>query len=70
MTETTHRCPDCAVPMEEMDLQVGGRSSLAFLSGETREGLLGKLGLNQRYDGQAVVCPECGLARLYADIED
>ena len=70
MTETNPRCPDCAVPMEGMDLQVGGRSSLTFLSGECREGLLGKLGLNQRYDGYTVVCPECGLARLYADVAD
>ncbi len=32
--------------------------------------LLGKLGAKQRYDGLAYVCPECGLARLYADVKD
>ncbi|MFC7142058.1 hypothetical protein ACFQMA_19755 [Halosimplex aquaticum] len=36
---------------------------------ETREGLLGKLGMNERQEVETVMCPECGLLRFYADIE-
>ncbi|WP_340098323.1 hypothetical protein [Salinibaculum salinum] len=67
---TDPRCPDCGVTMEEMTVQTSGGHHLQFLSDETKEGLLGKLGVKQRYDGQTYVCPECGLARLYADIDE
>ncbi len=36
---------------------------------EKREGLLGKLGMSERKEVETVMCPECGLLRLYADIE-
>lgn len=70
MPDVEPRCPDCGVTMEEMTLRSNGGYNLAFISDENREGLLGKLGAKQRYDGQAYVCPECGLARLYADIDE
>jgi len=70
MPDTPRRCPDCGVTMEEMKLQTGGGYQLQFVSEESKEGILGKLGMNQRYDGQTYVCPECGLARLYADIDE
>jgi hypothetical protein len=55
--------------MEGMTLQGEDWTSIGFVSGERREGILGKLGMKQRYDAEAYVCPECGLARLYADID-
>lgn len=67
---TDSRCPDCGVTMEEMTVQTGGGYQLQFLSDETKEGILGKFGVKQRYDSQTYVCPECGLARLYADIDE
>lgn len=69
MPETERRCPDCAVTMEAMTLQSGGQE-LRFLSEENREGLLGKIGVKQRFEGQTYVCPECGLARLYAELDE
>jgi hypothetical protein len=56
--------------MEEMTIQTGGGYHFQFVSDETKEGLLGRLGVNQRYNSQTYVCPECGLARLYADIDE
>jgi rubredoxin len=70
MPEMEPRCPDCGVTMEEMTLQSGGGYNLSFVSDENREGILGKLGMKQRFDSQTYVCPECGLARLYADVDE
>ncbi|WP_302081327.1 hypothetical protein [Salinibaculum rarum] len=67
---TDPRCPDCGVTMEEMTVQTSGGHRLQFLSEENKEGILGKLGVKQRYDGQAYVCSECGLTRMYADIDE
>ena len=70
MPDVEPRCPDCGVTMEEMNLETGSGYYLKFVSEENKEGLLGSLGMKQRYDGTAYVCPECGLARLYADIAE
>ncbi len=70
MPETDPRCPDCGVTMEEMKLQTGGGYVMQFISDENKEGILGKLGMNQRYDATTYVCPECGLARIYADLDE
>ena len=67
MPDVNPRCPDCGVTMEEMPVQTTGGHNLQFVSDENRGGILGKLGMNQRYDALAFVCPECRLARLYAD---
>lgn len=67
---TDPRCPDCGVAMEEMTVQTGGGHHIQFLSEENKEGILGKFGVKQRYDGHTYVCSECGLARLYADIDE
>jgi hypothetical protein len=53
-----------------MPVETGEGYGLNVVSDENRGGLLGKLGMNQRYDLLAFVCPECGLARLYADTEE
>lgn len=36
---------------------------------EPREGLLGSLGAKERLDVESFMCPECGLVRLYADMD-
>jgi ssDNA-binding Zn-finger/Zn-ribbon topoisomerase 1 len=63
------RCPDCGVEMKEMQFQAGGHYA-RFVSEESKEGILGSLGGNKTYRAQAVVCPECGLSRLYADLDE
>jgi len=69
MAETPPRCPDCAVEMEEMKLYVGGHQ-LQFVSDESKDGILGSLGAKQRFDASTVVCSECGLSRIYADLDE
>lgn len=63
------RCPDCGVELEATKLQTGGGHAVQIVAGE-REGVLGSLGLKRRNDVEAVVCPECGLVRLYAAEEE
>jgi ssDNA-binding Zn-finger/Zn-ribbon topoisomerase 1 len=63
------RCPDCGVEMKEMQFQAGGHYA-RFVSEESKEGILGSLGGKKTYRAQAVVCPECGLSRLYADLDE
>lgn len=69
MTDIPPRCPDCGVEMEEMNLSVGG-NLIQFVSDENRDGILGSLGAKQRFDTSTFVCAECGLSRLYADLDD
>ena len=64
------RCPDCGVTMEGMTLRSTGGHTLQVVSGENREGILGKLGMNQTYGAETLVCPECGLVRLNAELEE
>lgn len=54
--------------MEYMELR--GNPDLRFVSTEDRDGVLGKLGVKQRYDAVPYVCPECGLSRIYAALGD
>jgi hypothetical protein len=69
MVETPPRCPDCSVEMEPMTLKSGGYN-LRFVSEESKEGILGSLGANERFGANAFVCPECGLSRLYATLDE
>lgn len=61
------RCPDCGVSMEETDYATTGGHEIQLVLDDAREGLLGSLGVNERADVTAYLCPECGLVRLYAD---
>jgi hypothetical protein len=54
--------------MEGMTLRSTGGHNLQVVSEENREGILGKLGMNQTYGTETLVCPECGLVGLYADL--
>ncbi len=69
MSYTPPRCPDCSVDTERMRLEAGGHRP-QVVSEEDRDGILGTLGVKQRYDAAAYVCPECGLVRLYAALDD
>ena len=69
MNDSPPRCPDCSVEMEEMKLATGTHY-LQFMSDEEKEGILGSLGMKQRFDANVFVCSECGLSRIYADIDD
>ncbi|PGF17003.1 hypothetical protein CP556_13325 [Natrinema sp. CBA1119] len=62
------RCPDCGVTMEETKVRDTESSRLLISTGK-RDGLLGTIGLENRAELQGVCCPECGLVRLYADLE-
>lgn len=68
MVEIPPRCPDCGVEMERMTLSASGYT-LRFVSEESTEGILGSLGVKQKFDSIAFVCSDCGLSRLYADLE-
>lgn len=69
MVEIPPRCPDCSVEMEQMTLDAGGYN-LRFVSEGSTGGILGSLGVKEKFDANAFVCSECGLSRLYADIDD
>jgi len=51
-------------------MRTTGGHNLQVVSEENREGILGKLGVNQTYGVETLVCPECGLVRLYADVAE
>jgi hypothetical protein len=48
----------------------GGSEILKLRTGERAKGLLGSLGMRETIGVQAHVCPECGLTRFYADLEE
>lgn len=64
---TERRCPDCGVTMEEMDLRTTDGFGLRLVTNEPRPGILGGLGAKEKLGTVAVVCPECGLVRQYAE---
>lgn len=62
------RCPDCGVTMEPTTVTAGGVESL-YVGTERDGGLLQQLGIDSYTTLDAVLCPECGLTRLYADLD-
>ncbi|AGB30955.1 hypothetical protein C488_02700 [Natrinema pellirubrum DSM 15624] len=62
------RCPDCGVTMKETTVRDTEGMRLSITTGK-RNGLLGKVGVQNTAKVQGVCCPECGLVRLYADLE-
>ncbi|QSX00084.1 hypothetical protein [Haloterrigena alkaliphila] len=54
--------------MEATTVRTQEGFSLTVTTGK-RDGLLGKLGIGNTAGIDAVCCPECGLLRLYADLE-
>ena len=68
MVEHSRQCPDCGVDMDELAVDASGHP-LRVVSETNKAGLPGSLGAKQTYGTTAVVCPECGLIRLYADLD-
>ena len=56
--------------MEEVDFGLSEDWNAYVRTGEKRQGLLGKLGMNERKQLTTVMCPECGLVRHYAEFEE
>ncbi|EMA46113.1 hypothetical protein [Halococcus saccharolyticus] len=63
------RCPDCDVSMTETKLTAGGQYDV-FVKTDRDGGLLDRIGIDEHTGTAAHLCPECGLVRLYADIEE
>lgn len=62
-----HDCPDCGVPMEAASVSAAGAAGL-YVTTDRDRGVLGRLGIGESVRIDPVLCPECGLIRLYADI--
>ncbi|UPW00688.1 hypothetical protein M0R88_00960 [Halorussus gelatinilyticus] len=60
------RCPDCDLPLEEVQYDTNaGRNKIRL---NYRDGgILSKLGVTSNTYAYAYVCPECGLVRFYAE---
>lgn len=61
-------CPDCAVSMEPTSVTAEGIGDL-YAATEREDGILKRLGVDEHASIDAFLCPECGLTRLYTDIE-
>lgn len=63
------RCPDCGVEMGEVDFRMSNAYQPHVKLPERSEGILGSLGVKERRDVTAFMCPDCGLLRFYADVQ-
>jgi uncharacterized protein with PIN domain len=66
---TDRRCPDCGVRLEPVEFGMSDAYNPHVRTGERREGLLGKLGVDERRSVSALLCPECDRLLWYADGE-
>ena len=64
-----HRCPDCDVEMETTTATAEGVGEI-YVETEREDGILKRLGVGSRTPLTALLCPECGLTRFYADIPE
>ena len=65
------RCPDCGVRLERTaPMTALDREKIKLRTDEPREGILGSLGAKETVDVFGYVCPECGLVRWYAELDD
>jgi rubredoxin len=60
------RCPDCDVTMGVVEFGMSDAWNPHVRTGDSRDGILGSLGMNETRDVASLLCPECGLLRLYA----
>lgn len=66
-----HRsCPDCNVSMDPVEFGMNDAWNPHVRTGEKREGLLGKIGVEEQTPVETFMCPNCGLVRQYADVEE
>lgn len=68
MTDQRH-CSDCDVAMEKTDVSAEGIGDL-YIETERDGGVLDRLGVGYQTPIQALLCPECGVIRLYADLSE
>jgi hypothetical protein len=66
---TEHRCPDCDVQMKRVGVTAEGVGDLYVETGRDG-GVLDRLGVPHHTMLEPVLCTECGLTRLYADLEE
>ncbi len=64
------RCQDCGVSLEAVEFSMGDTWNPHVKTGEKRQGLLGKLEMNERADVETFMCPECGRLQFFADVEE
>jgi hypothetical protein len=61
------QCPECDVRMEKTNVTAEGVGDL-YVETERNGGVLDRLGVGHQTPLRAVLCPECGLTRLYAEV--
>ncbi|WP_049907228.1 hypothetical protein [Halovivax asiaticus] len=66
---TDPRCPTCAVEMEPTTVTTDGAGTL-YVKTKRDGGILKRLGLGDYATLDSFCCPECGLVRQYADLDD
>lgn len=66
---TERHCPDCDVRMNEVRVTAEGVGDLYVETGRDG-GVLDRLGVPNQSILDPVLCPDCGLTRLYADVEE
>ena len=65
------RCPDCGVSLQRSTpMTVLDHEKIKLRTDTPREGILGSLGAKESLDVHGYVCPECGLVRWYADLDE
>lgn len=62
-------CPSCDVEMETTAVTTAETGGL-YVKTERESGILKRLGIGESTSLDAVLCPECGLTQLYADLEE
>ncbi len=64
-----HHCPDCDIEMEHVDVTAEGVGDLYVQTGRDG-GVLDHIGVPNHTPLDPVLCPRCGLTRLYANVEE
>ncbi len=65
------RCPDCDVDLQRSTPTTAlQHEKVRLRTGDPQDGLLGSLGAKRTVDVFGYICPECGLVRWYADLDE
>lgn len=65
------QCPDCGVSLQRSTPATAlQHEKLRLRTSQPRDGVLGALGAKEIVDVYGYICPECGLVRWYADLDD
>jgi len=64
-------CPDCGVSLQRSTPTTAlNHEKVRLRTAQPRDGLLGSLGAKRTVDVFGYICPECGLVRWYANLDD